>query len=59
MGKIPFGLKLLRENNIKTGLITAKFDLTKKEEQEKCFHYTNLQPLWACDNLMKGSRYDQ
>lgn len=36
----------------------AKFDLTKKEEQEKCFHYTNLQPLWACDNLMKGSRYD-
>ena len=36
----------------------AKFDLTKKEEQEKCFHYTNLQPLWACDNLMKGSKYD-
>ena len=23
MGKIPFGLKLLRESNIKTGLITA------------------------------------
>ena len=36
----------------------AKFDLTKKEEQEKCFHYTNLQPLWACDNLIKGSKYD-
>ena len=32
-------------------------DLTK-EEQEKCFHYTNLQPLWAWQNLMKGSRYD-
>ncbi len=23
----------------------AKFDLTKLEEQQKCFHYTNLQPL--------------
>ncbi len=23
------------------------FDLSKPEEQRKCFHYTNLQPLWA------------
>jgi hypothetical protein len=23
------------------------FDLTKEAEQHKCFHYTNLQPLWA------------
>lgn len=33
------------------------FDLTKKEEQEKCFHYTNLQPLWAIDNMKKGGKY--
>jgi hypothetical protein len=33
------------------------FDLTKEEEQKKCFHYTNLQPLWATDNLKKGVKY--
>lgn len=32
----------------------AAFDLTKEEEQKKCFHYTNLQPLWAKENLRKG-----
>lgn len=32
------------------------FDLTKIEEQKVCFHYTNLQPLWAEDNLRKGSK---
>jgi len=31
----------------------ANFDLTKLSEQKKCFHYTNLQPLWALDNLSK------
>ena len=34
------------------------FDLTKDEEQAACFHYTNLQPLWAVDNLRKGKKYE-
>jgi predicted transcriptional regulator len=34
----------------------TKFDLSKLEEQEKCFHYTNLQPLWAKENIGKGNR---
>ena len=34
----------------------ANFDLTDPEQQKKCFHYTNLQPLWALDNLKKSNR---
>lgn len=34
----------------------ARFDLSKESEQRACFHYTNLQPLWAIDNFKKGSR---
>jgi hypothetical protein len=38
------------------------FDLNKKEEQEKCCHYSNLRPLWGkenaskCDLLPNGER---
>lgn len=31
----------------------ASFDLSKEEEQRKCFNYRNLQPLWMADNRRK------
>ena len=34
----------------------SKFDLSKLEEQKKCFHFTNLQPLWALDNIKKSNK---
>ena len=34
----------------------ASFDLTDPEQQRKCFHYTNLQPLWATDNYKKKDK---
>jgi hypothetical protein len=34
------------------------FDLTKTEEQKKCFHYTNLQPMWETENISKNSKYN-
>ena len=35
----------------------SKFDLTNEDEQKRCFHYTNLQPLWAKENLQKSNKY--
>ena len=34
----------------------AAFDLSKPKQQRACFHFTNLQPLWAVDNYRKGAR---
>tara|TARA_R110000824_G_C15024032_1_gene658691 strand:+ start:61 stop:789 length:729 start_codon:yes stop_codon:yes gene_type:complete len=34
----------------------SSFDLTCLSEQKICFHYTNLQPLWAIDNLVKQNK---
>jgi hypothetical protein len=36
----------------------AKFDLSKAEEQKQCFHYTNLQPMWAKENIKKSDNFN-
>lgn len=32
------------------------FDLSDPEQVKKCFHYTNLQPMWGPDNARKGCK---
>lgn len=34
----------------------SSFDFTDPDQQKKCFHYTNLQPLWAEDNIKKSNK---
>jgi hypothetical protein len=34
----------------------SKFDLTDRQQFLEACHYTNLQPLWAVQNLKKGSK---
>ena len=34
----------------------SSFNLSDPEQQKKCFHYSNLQPLWAKDNLSKNAK---
>jgi len=37
----------------------CKFDLTIPEQQKRCFHFSNLQPLFKLENLRKGGRFVQ
>ena len=32
------------------------FDLSDQIQQKRCFHYSNLQPLFAFDNMSKGEK---
>ena len=35
----------------------ASFDLSDPAQQRECFHYSNLQPLWAEDNMRKNDKW--
>lgn len=37
----------------------SSFDLTDPEQQKLAFNYTNLQPLWALDNLKKSDKWEE
>jgi len=49
--------KGMKEWHIDHSQPCCKFDLSKESEQRKCFHYSNLQPLFATENLVKGGKY--
>jgi hypothetical protein len=36
----------------------ALFDFSNIDDQKECFHWTNLQPLFKTDNLMKSDTYN-
>lgn len=35
------------------------YDLTAEEHRRRCFHHANLAPMWASDNMAKGSTTSQ
>lgn len=37
----------------------CSFDLATEEEKNKCFHYTNLQPMWGDENMAKNGSYNE
>lgn len=37
----------------------ASFDLSKRSEQRRCFHYSNLQPLWRDRNRSKSDSLNE
>lgn len=74
LGCSPIELKLYLESKFSEGMNwvnygrgwhidhiqpLSSFDLTKREDFLKACHYNNLQPLWAKDNLLKGSKKAQ
>ena len=50
-----YGFKVWHIDHIKP---CSLFDFKNIEDQKQCFHYTNLQPLSAIDNLIKGKKWE-
>lgn len=37
----------------------SSFDLTDAEQLKQACHYTNIQPLWAVDNMRKSDKWEE
>jgi len=37
----------------------ASFNLSDISEQRKCFHFSNLRPLWSHENMTKADKWEQ
>ncbi len=37
----------------------SHFDLSNIEHQKRCFHFSNMQPMWSKKNLSKGAKLTQ
>jgi hypothetical protein len=35
----------------------ALFDMSSPDHQRRCFHFSNLQPMWHIENIKKGKRF--
>jgi len=55
MGWDNYGLRGWHIDHIRP---CASFDFTDEKQVYICFHYSNLQPLWAEDNMAKGASWD-
>lgn len=59
-GKYPVGMTdadlLSGKAHIDHARPLASFDLTTEAGIQAGFHYTNLQPMWAQDNLRKSAK---
>jgi hypothetical protein len=52
--KMTWGKFMNGEIHIDHKIPCCAFDLSKIEEQRKCFHYSNLQPMWDIANKKKN-----
>jgi hypothetical protein len=32
------------------------FDLTKPRHQRRCFHFSNMRPMWSSENVSRSNR---